>query len=130
MTAHANAQGETMTYNRMEAKPIAGEHCRFCGDAKAPLVKTPCCDQWICCDTAFLSFRGGGGVKWSTNASACVIPTMKISMAARGKAVRSAVSSGRHEITRGMRITRSIGQDIERWWKVNEVQIPGSKNAL
>ena len=49
-----------MTYNRMEAKPIAGEHCRFCGDAKAPLVKTPCCQQWICCDTAFLSFRGGG----------------------------------------------------------------------
>ena len=53
-------QGERMTYNRMEAKPIAGEHCRFCGDAKAPLVKTPCCQQWICCDTAFLSFRGGG----------------------------------------------------------------------
>jgi len=49
-----------MTYNRMEAKPIAGEHCRFCGDAQASLVKTPCCDQWICCDTAFLSFRGGG----------------------------------------------------------------------
>jgi hypothetical protein len=49
-----------MTYNRMEATPIAGEHCRFCGDAKAPLVKTPCCQQWICCDTAFLSFRGGG----------------------------------------------------------------------
>src|SRR5262245_49970789 len=49
-----------MTYNRMEAEPIAGEHCRFCGDAAAPLVKTPCCQQWICCDTAFLSFRGGG----------------------------------------------------------------------
>jgi hypothetical protein len=49
-----------MTYNRMEAKPIAGEHCRFCGDPSAPLVKTPCCQQWICCDTAFLSFRGGG----------------------------------------------------------------------
>jgi hypothetical protein len=30
-----------MTYNCMEAKPIQGEHCRFCGDAKAPLVKTP-----------------------------------------------------------------------------------------
>jgi hypothetical protein len=28
-----------MTSNRMEAKPIAGEHCRFCGDAEAPLVK-------------------------------------------------------------------------------------------
>jgi hypothetical protein len=49
-----------MTSNRMEATPIAGEHCRFCGDAKAPLVKTPCCQQWICCDTAFVSFRGGG----------------------------------------------------------------------
>jgi hypothetical protein len=49
-----------MTYNRMEAKPIAGEHCRFCSDARATLVKTPCCDQWICCDTAFVSFRGGG----------------------------------------------------------------------
>jgi hypothetical protein len=42
-----------MMYNRMEAKPIAGEHGRFCGDASAPLVKTPCCQQWICCDTAF-----------------------------------------------------------------------------
>ena len=55
---------------------------------------------------------------------------MKINMAARGKAVRSAVSSGRHEMTKGMRKTRSIGQDIERWWKVNEVQIPGTKDAL
>jgi len=52
------------------------------------------------------------------------------SMAALGKAVRSAVSSGRHEITKGMRKTRSIGQDIEWWWTVNEVQIPGTKNAL
>ena len=69
-------------------------------------------------------------VKWSTNASACAIPTMKISMAAHGKAVKSAVSSGRHEITKGTRKTRSIGPNIERWWKVNEVQIPGTKNAL
>jgi len=51
-------------------------------------------------------------------------------MAALGKAVRSAVSSGRHEMTKDMRKTRSIGQDIERWWQVNEVQIPGTKNAL
>ena len=55
---------------------------------------------------------------------------MKTSMVARGKAVRSAVSSGHHEMTKGMRKTRSIGQDIERWWKVNEVQIPGTKDAL
>jgi hypothetical protein len=53
-------QGEPMTYHRMEAKPITGEHCRFCGDTEAPLVKTPCCQQWICCDTAFVAFRGGG----------------------------------------------------------------------
>ena len=51
-------------------------------------------------------------------------------MAARGKAVSSAVSSGRHEITKGMRKIRSIGQDIEWWWKVNAVQIPGTKIAL
>lgn len=51
-------------------------------------------------------------------------------MAARGKAVSSAVSAGHHEITKGMRKTRSIGQDIERWWKVNEVQIPGTKDPL
>ena len=51
-------------------------------------------------------------------------------MAARGKAVSSAVSSGRHEITKGMRKTRSIGQDIEWWWKVSAVHIPDTKNAL
>ena len=44
-----------MTYNRLEAKPIAGEHGRFCGDAEAPRVKTPCCQQWIGCDTALVS---------------------------------------------------------------------------
>src|SRR2546425_6456180 len=53
-------QGDPMTYNRLEAKPMAGEHCRFCRDASAPLVKTPCCQQRICCDTALFSLRGGG----------------------------------------------------------------------
>ena len=55
---------------------------------------------------------------------------MRTSMAALGKAVRSVVRSGHHEITKGMRKTRSIGQDIEWWWKANEVQILGTKNAL
>jgi hypothetical protein len=49
-----------MTFNRTKAKRIKGEHCHFCGDSKVPLVKTRCCDQWICCDTKSLSFRGGG----------------------------------------------------------------------
>lgn len=49
-----------MSYNRMDAQIIPGEHCRFCGQTSVPLVKTPCCQQWICCDTAFVSIRGGG----------------------------------------------------------------------
>ena len=49
-----------MTYNRLEAKVIPGEHCRFCGEEFLPLVKTRCCDQWVCCDTNFISIRGGG----------------------------------------------------------------------
>jgi hypothetical protein len=77
----------------------------------------------------FFHFEGVDGAKWSTNASACAIRPMRTSMAALGRAVRSAVTSGRHAITKGMRKTRAIGQDSERWWKVNEVQIPGTKNA-
>ena len=61
-----------MTYNRMEAKAIAGEHCRFCGRERGPLVKTRCCEQWICCDTAFVSFRGGRYCQFEhENESAC-----------------------------------------------------------
>ena len=50
-------------------------------------------------------------------------------MVAFGKAVRNAVISGRREITKPMRKTQSIGQDIEGW-TVNEVQIPGTKIEL
>ena len=50
-------------------------------------------------------------------------------MVALGKAVKNAVISGRREITKPMRKTQSIGQDIERW-EVSEVQIPGTKIAL
>ena len=49
-----------MTYDRMKAKPIKGKTCCLCADSSAPLVKMPCCDQWVCCDTSFLSLRGGG----------------------------------------------------------------------
>ncbi len=66
-----------MTYYRMKAKPIAGQHCRFCGDPSALLVKTRCCDQWICCDTEFFSFRGGGGTaNLSTNTTASATFTL------------------------------------------------------
>ena len=50
-------------------------------------------------------------------------------MVAFGKAVRNAVISGHREITKSMRKTPSIGQDIEGW-AVNEVQIPGTKIEL
>ena len=54
---------------------------------------------------------------------------MRINMVARGKAVRSAVISGRLEITKPMRKTRSIGPDID-WGNVNEAQIPGTKTEI
>lgn len=47
-------------YNRMTAKRIRDEHCRFCGSTTAPLVKTRCCEEWICCDKAYVSYQGGG----------------------------------------------------------------------
>src|SRR3990167_6313329 len=49
-----------MPYNRMKAKKIKGQHCVFCGRDKVPLLKTPCCNHWICCDTKFVSIAGGG----------------------------------------------------------------------
>jgi len=51
-------------------------------------------------------------------------------MVARGKAVRNAVISGRRAMTKPMRKILSIGQDIEGWNAVHEVQIPGTKIAL
>jgi hypothetical protein len=104
-----------MTHNRMEAKPIAGEHCRFCGDAKAPLVKTPCCQQWICCDTAFMSFRGGGRCQVEHERFSLCYSHYQDQHGGLGKVVSNAAISGRHEITKSMRKTPSIGQDIEAW---------------
>ncbi len=53
---------------------------------------------------------------------------MRITTGALGKAVSNAVSSGRHEITKPMRKTPSIGREIEGW-EGNEVQIPGNEFA-
>jgi hypothetical protein len=102
-----------MTYNRMEAKPIAGEHGQFCGDAKAPLVKTRVASSGSVAIQPFCRFEAAGTVRWSRSVLACAIPTMRINMVALGRVVRNAVSSGRHEITNAMRRTLSIGQDIE-----------------
>ncbi len=51
-------------------------------------------------------------------------------MAARGNAVRSVVISGRRVMTKPLRKTPSIGQNIEGWNVVNEVQIPVTKIEL
>src|SRR5712691_5288946 len=102
-----------MTYNRMEAKPIAGEHCRFCGDAKAALVQTPCCQQWICCDTAFVSFQGGGYCQVEHERFRMCYSHYEDKHGGPGRAVSSVVISGRPEMTKPMRKTLSIGQNIE-----------------
>ncbi len=49
-----------MTYDRLKVKPISGERCSLCGEKSLLLGKSKCCDQWFCCDTDFLSIRGGG----------------------------------------------------------------------
>ena len=51
-------------------------------------------------------------------------------MVARGKAARNAVISGPRAMTKPLRKTRSIGQDIAGWNAVHEVQIPGTKIEL
>src|SRR5437870_13152210 len=104
-----------MPYNRMEATPIAGEHCRFCGDAKAPLVTTTCCQQWICCDTAFLAFRGGGRCQVEHERFSLCYSHYEDRHGGPWEVVRNAAISGRHAITKSMRKTPSIGQDIEAW---------------
>jgi hypothetical protein len=55
---------------------------------------------------------------------------MRINTGARGKAVRSVVIAGRPEMTKPLRKTPSIGQNIERWMVVNAVEIPGTKIEL
>jgi hypothetical protein len=54
---------------------------------------------------------------------------MRINMVARGKAASNAVISGHRAMTKPLRKTLSIGQDIEGW-DVHEVQIPGTKIEL
>jgi hypothetical protein len=49
-------------------------------------------------------------------------------MAALGRAVRTAVIFGRHEMTKPMRKTRSIGHDTEG--DGDQVPIPGTKIDL
>ena len=62
----------------------------------------------------FYRFEGVGGAKWSMNALACAMPTIRISMEGRGKVVRNVVISGRLDITNSMRRTPSTGPGIER----------------
>src|SRR2546430_2017156 len=74
-------------------------------------------------------FGAAGAVKWSMNALACAIPTMRISIEGRGKVVRSAAISGRQEITNSMRRTPSIGPDIERGKPVSSGPNHGHENC-
>jgi len=71
----------------------------FCGDTEVPLVKTPCCQQWIYCDTAFVSFRGGGRCQVEHERFSCVILTMRVGMGTVGKLPEMPGFTGSHEIT-------------------------------
>ncbi len=51
-------------------------------------------------------------------------------MVVRGKAARNAVISGRREMTKPLRKTLSIGQDIAGRNAVHEAQISGTKIEL
>ncbi len=44
----------------MKFKKIKNEHCRFCGDQDCYLVKTKCCNEWICFEPDIPNYRGGG----------------------------------------------------------------------
>src|SRR6267142_2865175 len=74
-------------------------------------------------------FGAAGAVKWSMNALACAIPTMRISIEGRGTVVRSDAISGRHEIINSMRRTPSIGPDIERGKPVSSGPNHGHENC-
>ena len=118
----ATTQETLMTYNRMEAKPIAGEPCRFCGDAKVLSEGEPrrgskhrVVSNGDVAIRPFYRFEVAGDAKSSMSALACVIPTMRIGMVGRGKVVRNAEISGRHEITKSTPRIPSIGPDIEAW---------------
>jgi hypothetical protein len=103
-----------MTYNRMEAKPMAGEHCRFVAMTGPRWSKRRVVISGYVAIRPLCRFAGAGDVKWSMNALACAMPTIRISMAGRGKVVRNAVISGRPDMTNSMRRTPSTGPGIER----------------
>ena len=119
-----------MTYNRMEAKPIDGEHCRFCGDAKVRWSKRRVVSSGFVAIRPFCRFKVADDVKWSMSVLACAIPTMRIGMVGLGRVVRNAVISGRREIIKPMRRIPSIGPDIEAWAPCHEAQIGGTENRL
>ena len=51
---------QEITKEEGKAKRQPGEHCRYCGDANVALIKSKCCDRWICCDTPPMHPYGGG----------------------------------------------------------------------
>jgi len=84
----------------MEAKPITGEHCRFCGPIpKMPLVKTPCFSSGYIAIHPLCRFEAAGAAKSSMSALACVIPHYEGRHGGPWEAARNAGISGSHEIT-------------------------------
>jgi hypothetical protein len=47
----------------MKPKKVTGEHCRFCGDEDCYLVKSECCNEWICIEPDIPNYRGDARCK-------------------------------------------------------------------
>ena len=90
-----------MTYNRMEAKPIARRALPVLWRCLSAIGENPMLsDSGYVAIRRFFHVEVTGVVRSSTSALVCVIPIMKINMVALGKAVRNAAISGRREITK------------------------------
>jgi len=111
-----------MTSNRMEASRLPASIVASVAMPKRRWSKRCVVISGCVVIRRFFRFEGAGGAKWSTNASACATPTMRISIVALGKAVRSAVKFWSPRDDQMYAENPINWPNIERRWKVNEVK--------
>ena len=78
-----------MTYDRMEAKKIPGEHCHFCGDETSPLVKPDAVSNGFVVIHPICPFKGEVIVRMSMKPIVFVIFTIMKSIRAIGRNVKN-----------------------------------------
>ena len=80
-----------MTYDRMEAKPIAGEHCHFCGGDASPLVKPLAASNGYAAIRRIFRFEGEAIANLSMNTRASATSTTMKDIRADGRSAKNAV---------------------------------------